>query len=143
MSVEQSQRIVPNRRLQPNLCCSPFTKRLVRASSGSEYIRNHIALTFVALLYIHRNFFVRALRENQTNPTQSKFAPSFLTTYSSAIALLKLMQYERDGEHSFLMSQWPMWVNVVSSGVSEIHFIPYQRPQPVAPVGCCWLGCCK
>lgn len=131
MSGKQSQITVPIRRLQPNLCCSQFTKRLVRANfsiSGCEYIRNHITLTVVALLFIHRNFFVRALRENQINPTQSKFAPSFLTTYSSAIALLKIMQRERDGEHSFLMSQWPMWVNVVSSGVSELRFIPYQRP---------------
>lgn len=72
----------------------------------------------IALLFLHRNLFVRALRENPTNPTQSRFAPSFLTTYSSAITVLKVIRRECEREHSLLMRQWPMWVHTISVGVS-------------------------
>ena len=73
----------------------------------------------IALVFIHRNFFVRALRENPDNPMQTRFAPSFLTTYSSAITVLKVIRRECERKHSALTRQWPMWVHTLSSGVSQ------------------------
>lgn len=76
----------------------------------------------IALLFIHRNLFVRALRENPTDPTQSRFAPSFLTTYSSATTVLEVIRRECEREQSLLMRQWPMWVHTISVGVSYPTF---------------------
>lgn len=74
-------------------------------------------LVTIGLIFIHRNFFARALRENPTNPIRSRFGPSFLAAYASAITLLRAMRRNFEPCQQVLLRIWPFWAHALASGV--------------------------
>ncbi|KAJ6515991.1 hypothetical protein C8R45DRAFT_958312 [Mycena sanguinolenta] len=63
----------------------------------------------IALLYIHRTFFARAMLDHPVNPLRSPYAPSFLAAYRCASGMIKanLNHFERFPE---LCCRW--WIIV-------------------------------
>ena len=72
----------------------------------------------VVLLYIHRNFFARALLDSPTNPLRSPFAPSFLAAYRSATQLLKVLRENFDAFSYLFIRLWPIWAHALAASVS-------------------------
>lgn len=72
---------------------------------------------YAALLYIHRNFFARAIIDFPDKPLNSVFAPSVLSTYRSASALLRLMRETYHKLTLILFRLWPTWLLCFSSAV--------------------------
>ncbi len=79
------------------------------------------------LLYIHRNFFARALLDFPTNPLRSPFAPSFLAAYRSATQLLKTLRENFDAFSYLFIRLWPIWAHALASSVS-FHFVVCDAP---------------
>ncbi|KLO09678.1 hypothetical protein SCHPADRAFT_833710 [Schizopora paradoxa] len=71
----------------------------------------------VVLLYIHRNFFARALLDSPTNPLRSPFAPSFLAAYRSATQLLKVLRENFDAFSYLFIRLWPIWAHALAASV--------------------------
>ncbi|KAI5123018.1 hypothetical protein M0805_007639 [Coniferiporia weirii] len=71
----------------------------------------------IALLFLHRNFFARALLENPIQPLCSPFAASILSAYASAITLLKVVRLYFDKHSPLLLRQWILWTHALTSGV--------------------------
>ncbi|KAL5482658.1 hypothetical protein ACEPAI_9252 [Sanghuangporus weigelae] len=69
------------------------------------------------LLLLHRNFFVRALIENPADPTKSRFAPSFLTAYLSAVKILRALEGLMNDCGHFVVRIWPIWSHALSATV--------------------------
>lgn len=60
-------------------------------------------------MYIHRNFFARAILDCPDDPMQSPFAVSFLATYRSATYLLGLCCEHYEALKFILLRLWPVW----------------------------------
>ncbi len=73
-------------------------------------------------LYIHRNFFARALLDFPTNPLRSPFAPSFLAAYRSATQLLKTLRENFDAFSYLFIRLWPIWAHALAASVSTRLF---------------------
>ncbi|KAH8113147.1 hypothetical protein DFH11DRAFT_1510936 [Phellopilus nigrolimitatus] len=71
----------------------------------------------VSLLFIHRNFFARALLERPTSPMSSPFASSVLSAYASAITLLRVVREYFEKYPYLLLRQWIIWAHTLTSGV--------------------------
>ncbi|KAH8114455.1 fungal-specific transcription factor domain-containing protein [Phellopilus nigrolimitatus] len=71
----------------------------------------------ITLLHLHHNFFARAVRDEPTNPLRSAFAPSFLSSYRSAAAMLRIMREVFDGVAHILLRVWPIWADALSASV--------------------------
>ncbi|KAL5524585.1 hypothetical protein ACEPAF_9725 [Sanghuangporus sanghuang] len=69
------------------------------------------------LMLLHRNFFVRALIENPTDPMKSRFAPSFLTAYLSAVKILRALEGLMNDCGHFVVRVWPIWSHALSATV--------------------------
>lgn len=70
------------------------------------------------LLYIHRNYFARALLDYPTNPLRSPYAPSFLASYRSATALLKSLKKNFALFPNIYLRHWPTWAHALAASVS-------------------------
>ncbi|KAL5507868.1 hypothetical protein ACEPAH_5486 [Sanghuangporus vaninii] len=69
------------------------------------------------LLLLHRNFFLRALIENPTDPMRSHFAPSFLATYRCATMILRGLRGLMYECGDFVTRIWPIWAHALSASV--------------------------
>ncbi|KAL5487639.1 hypothetical protein ACEPAI_5747 [Sanghuangporus weigelae] len=70
-----------------------------------------------SLLLLHRNFFVRALIENPSDPTRSRFAPSFLSTYRTASTILRTVRALVNDRPHVIVRAWPFWAHALSASV--------------------------
>ncbi|KAL5507849.1 hypothetical protein ACEPAH_5467 [Sanghuangporus vaninii] len=70
-----------------------------------------------SLLLLHRNFFVRALIENPSDPTRSRFAPSFLSTYRTASTILRTVGALVNDRPNIIARVWPFWAHALSASV--------------------------
>lgn len=88
------------------------------------FLKNYfIDVVGKVLLFIHRNFFIKALLENPDNPLKSRFASSFLAAYSSAITTLKLIRRDFSCSNHLLIRQWILWVLALASGVGGLRYL--------------------
>ncbi|KAH8113139.1 hypothetical protein DFH11DRAFT_1878702 [Phellopilus nigrolimitatus] len=71
----------------------------------------------IALLFIHRNFFACAMLEHPANPLSSPFALSFLSAYSNAIKLLRVMRATFEQNSQVMLRQWPIWAHTLTAAV--------------------------
>ncbi|KAL5527793.1 hypothetical protein ACEPAG_6594 [Sanghuangporus baumii] len=70
-----------------------------------------------SLLLLHRNFFMRALIENSSDPTRSRFAPSFLSTYRTASTILGTVRALVNDRPHIIARVWPFWAHALSASV--------------------------
>lgn len=77
-------------------------------------------LCTTVIFFIHRNFFILAIRENPKDPLRSRFASSFLATYSSAISILRAIRRDFNSSNHLLLRQWTLWVLALGCGVSYL-----------------------
>ncbi|KAL5487656.1 hypothetical protein ACEPAI_5764 [Sanghuangporus weigelae] len=96
------------------------TKSRVRTDPSTRELLERLMLILLkepTLLLLHRNFFLRALVENPTDPMQSHFAPSFLATYRSATMILRGLRGLMDECGHFVVRIWPIWAHALSASV--------------------------
>ena len=75
------------------------------------------------LMYIHRNFFARAIMDFPDNPMRSPFAASFLATYRSATSLLRILRENMESIYLIALRVWQMWSLCLSCGVRMIALL--------------------
>lgn len=72
-------------------------------------------------MYIHRNFFARAILDFPGDPMRSPFAPSFLAAYRSSTAMLKVMREYFESVKQLLFRVWPIWAHALASAVYNLR----------------------
>ena len=85
--------------------------------AGFSIKSNHFKIVLAALLFLHRNFFARAMIKHSDNPLRSPFAPSFLAAYACAIKLLREVRSCYNVSPQALLRMWPVWAHGLTSGV--------------------------
>lgn len=70
-----------------------------------------------SLMYIHRNFFAKAVLDFPDNPMRSPFAKSFLATYRSASYVIRLMREHIQTVYLNILRIWHAWALSLSCGV--------------------------
>ncbi|KAL5523828.1 hypothetical protein ACEPAG_8001 [Sanghuangporus baumii] len=70
-----------------------------------------------ALMYIHRNFFARAILDFPDNPMRSPFAASFLATYRSASNVIRLCRKHMHVMYLTTLRVWQIWSLSLTCGV--------------------------
>lgn len=103
-----------------------FSRRFVLTYFRDRGTCIHAALFFISilnccavvLLYIHRNYFARALSDYPNNPLKSPFSPSFLAAYSSATSLLRVLRHEFATFPHIFLRNWPVWAHALVASVS-------------------------
>ncbi|KAL5507235.1 hypothetical protein ACEPAH_6691 [Sanghuangporus vaninii] len=70
-----------------------------------------------ALMYIHRNFFARAILDFPDNPMRSPFAASFLATYRSASKIIRMCREHMHVMYLTTLRVWQIWSVSLTCGV--------------------------
>ncbi|KAL5523829.1 hypothetical protein ACEPAG_8002 [Sanghuangporus baumii] len=70
-----------------------------------------------SLMYIHRNFFARAILDFPDNPMRSPFAASFLATYRSACSVMRVCRENMHLIYLTILRVWHVWSLCLTSGV--------------------------
>lgn len=70
-----------------------------------------------SLMYIHRNFFAKAVLDFPDNPMRSPFVVSFLTTYRSASAILRICRENMHAMYLTVLRIWQVWSLCLTCGV--------------------------
>ena len=71
------------------------------------------------LLYLHRNYFARALQEQSPDPLRHQYAPSVLAAYRSACRLLLALKGLCATHHNLTSHIGLFWPGILSSCVSR------------------------
>ncbi|KAL5513473.1 hypothetical protein ACEPAH_3872 [Sanghuangporus vaninii] len=92
-----------------------------RFETDGDYRNLHPYITLwwkeMALLYVHRNCFARALLEFPDDPIRSPFGPSFLSAYRTSTTLLTVL-YEAQNRMSLILERlWALWAISLSCAV--------------------------
>ncbi|KAF7355229.1 Zn(2)-C6 fungal-type domain-containing protein [Mycena sanguinolenta] len=87
----------------------------------------------IALLYIHRTFFARAMLDHPVNPLRSPYAPSFLAAYRCASGMIKanLNHFER---------WWVIWTHLFSAAIIVGCIVTRSPSSSMAPTAFIELG---
>ncbi|KAJ7276302.1 hypothetical protein B0H12DRAFT_13960 [Mycena haematopus] len=94
----------------------------------------------IALLYIHRTFFARAMLDHPVNPLRSPYAPSFLAAYRCASGMIKanLNHFERFPE---LCCRWCiLWNHLFSAAIIVGCIVTRSPSSSMAPTAFIELG---
>lgn len=95
------------------------------------------------LLFLHRNFFAKAMVDQTGNPLRSKFAPSFLAAFTTSISYLKSARKVYDRCSKLVDRQWTFWAHALVAAVRTAQ-LPYWQP-PCShfhvPLGNAWFYC--
>jgi hypothetical protein len=75
---------------------------------------------FSALMFLHRNYFVKALIENPTNPLESDYSDSFIAAYTSACEILDSTGRNYDKQPLLTQRIWRIWTNAFSAAVGNV-----------------------
>ncbi|KAL5485157.1 hypothetical protein ACEPAI_7799 [Sanghuangporus weigelae] len=70
-----------------------------------------------SLMYIHRNFFARAILDFPDSPMRSPFAASFLATYRSACNVMRVCRENMHLTYLTILRVWHVWSLCLTSGV--------------------------
>lgn len=68
-------------------------------------------------LFIHRNLFAKAVIDYPSNPLKSPFAPSFLSAYHSAVALLRILREQFEQRPTLIGRVWLIWGHSICAAV--------------------------
>ena len=74
------------------------------------------------LLYLHRAYCTRALREHPEEPLKSRYAPSFVAAYRSSIDVLHRIRKVFMEQPDVMMRFWMFSAHAISAAVS-VEFI--------------------
>lgn len=75
--------------------------------------------SMIAIFYLHRGFFARAIEDNPEDPLSSKFAQSVLAAYTSACTFVGLVK-SLHAQHPILCERhWFLFTHVFSCAVSD------------------------
>lgn len=81
---------------------------------------NKFVILFIASHSLHRNYFARALLEYPNDPMGSPFAPSFLTTYKTALTLIKIAQGAQKAAPLIMLRMWIVWSRALACSVNTL-----------------------
>jgi hypothetical protein len=104
----------------PSVLCSS-TAWFAKGSQVSDlFIALSLSADLVALdlLYIHRSYFVQAIREASANPLGHKYAASVLATYRSACRLITSLRGMYPNHPDIASRCWFFWSGIFSALVS-------------------------
>ncbi|WOO86263.1 putative transcriptional regulatory protein [Vanrija pseudolonga] len=87
------------------------------------------------LIDLHRPYFWRALSENASDPTRSKFAPSYLTVVErcNAIVVIAASIYELFPQPA--ARHWWFWYHAFSAAVCMVTLVIKSPRNPLVPFG--------
>nr|KIR85713.1 hypothetical protein I308_03820 [Cryptococcus tetragattii IND107] len=111
--------LVSIRILRPQLTTVPklARKNFIRLFSISE-----------TLLFLHRPYFVRALLKTSPDPSQSVYAPSYLTVVERCNAIVQCVVTIHKVHRNVSTRHWPLWYHAFNSAVSMGTLI-FKSPQ--------------
>lgn len=78
------------------------------------------------LLFIHRNFFTRAMLDFPDEPLRSPFAPSVIASYQNSVNVLRIIRAQYDARKEAMGRMWPVWAKAIMCAVSHLLIIPYR-----------------
>lgn len=61
------------------------------------------------------------LEDPDNYPTRSRFAPSFLSSYRSAVTLLKVIREDFEAVSHLMLRLWPIWAHALTASVSAFR----------------------
>lgn len=73
-----------------------------------------------ALMFLHRNYFAKVLKENPTNPWESIHGPSFITAYNSACKVLNSTERSYKKQPLLMPRVWRIWTYAFSAAVGNV-----------------------
>ncbi|KAJ8076439.1 hypothetical protein PM082_000862 [Marasmius tenuissimus] len=88
----------------------------VKANSPSLYSRG-VRLSATTSIYIHRSFFLKAIKDYPHDPLRSPHASSFLAAYNGASTVIQLDSSAVSQEPSWLSRRWGAFNSLLSAGV--------------------------
>lgn len=80
--------------------------------------------TITALFYMHRGFFAQALEDSSNDPMGSKYAPSVLAAYQSAMTFVALVESLFKQHPRLTERMWFLFTHVFSCAVRRAAWIP-------------------
>ncbi|AFR95359.2 hypothetical protein C343_03455 [Cryptococcus neoformans C23] len=80
------------------------------------------------LLFLHRPYFVRALLKTSPDPSQSVYAPSYLTVVERCNAIVQCVITIHKVHRNVSTRHWPLWYHAFNSAVSMGTLI-FKSPQ--------------
>ncbi|KIR39584.1 hypothetical protein I307_01466 [Cryptococcus deuterogattii 99/473] len=80
------------------------------------------------LLFLHRPYFVRALLKTSPDPSQSVYAPSYLTVVERCNAIVQCVVTIHKVHRNVSTRHWPLWYHAFNSAVSMGTLI-FKSPQ--------------
>lgn len=102
-------------------------------------IENHVCIAYArsfryslmavsnpGLLFIHRNFFTRAMLDFPDEPLRSPFAPSVIASYRNSVNVLRLVRAQFDACKEAMGRMWPVWARAIMCAVSCLLIILYR-----------------
>ncbi|EAL20713.1 hypothetical protein CNBE0780 [Cryptococcus deneoformans B-3501A] len=92
--------------------------------------KNFIRLFSISetLLFLHRPYFVRALIKTSPDPSQSVYAPSYLTVVERCNAIVQCVVTIHKIHRNVSTRHWPLWYHAFNSAVSMGTLI-FKSPQ--------------
>jgi len=81
---------------------------------------------YLAVLYLHRSFFARAVTEKPSDPLGSKFAPSVAAAVNSAMAIIDVVN-NLFNAHTLTARFWFFWSHAFSASVRLLIDLDFDR----------------
>lgn len=94
----------------------------------------------VAMLYIHRNFFARALLDHPANPLNSPYATSFLAAARCASSIIRTNSIHISRFPEFCMRWWNLWIHLFSAATIVGSIVIKAPSCTLAPAAFAELG---
>ncbi|KAJ8076442.1 hypothetical protein PM082_000865 [Marasmius tenuissimus] len=83
---------------------------------GPQILRAHRVAT-TASIYIHRSFFLKAIKDFPNDPLRSPYSSSFLAAYNGASTVIQLDAKAVSQDPSWLSRRWGAYNSLLSAGV--------------------------
>lgn len=99
------------------LCGGAGRKYVSSQPTGFTIDHDELIPSLPVLLYLHRNFFAKALIDESDNPLRSGFAHSFFAAYSTSISYLKSARKAYAHCPSLVDRQWNFWAHCLIAAV--------------------------
>ena len=97
----------------------PAPAEVISDDGASSIIRRSLIGIYreLAQLYLHRNFFARAMLEDPEKALSGPYSASVFATYACSIALLKLVRAQYEVQSPMLVRQWFLWIHSLIAAV--------------------------
>ncbi len=84
---------------------------------GGRKIQSLSLFLSIAIFYLHRGFFARAIEDSPEDPLGSKYAPSVLAAYTSACTFVGLVKSLHSQHPRLTERLWFLFTHVFSCAV--------------------------